>query len=779
MFSRKSFPFILIIFLFLLQYSLAQDKNIEIGQWRTHPSYNATSLIAYDGDKIYASPSKLNYTSGTMFSVDRNSQIDKISKENGLSEYGIAQIGYSENTKILLVAYENGNLDFIKKDGSIINVTDIKIKEVTGLKSANHFFFYQDLCFISYDFGMCIVNLQKMEIKETITKVSNTAGSNTFRAATVVNGVVYVLSDNGIFKSNYNANTNLMDISNWTMLDLPFDFDAGLCKIASFNNSLYVGKSKVGVFKLENNQFSLKLAIDKEGPLMDMSVSNSKLLVTTAYLIFSSNNGEDFPWVLNNGGDFFTSIYDNDNILWASTTRGLVKALSKDKFQSILPNSPKSNLCFKSYYNKTLDELVVLAGGYSQNTEQQNKNQGYYVFKDGIWNSFSFSEKNVVKKTNQFLDIVETIYNPNTEKYYFASYGFGLAELNRKDSSYIFYDTLNSTLGNVFDKGGAGMRQMSLAIEDDKLWVGSYLEPGLNFPLHQFTPVAGKIMKSKSFDLKTTNPFQIVIDSAGLKWFRNRYQGVYAITLYNSKNQQIINLPYDYVSGTTPSTSVNRVYCMELDRKGQMWIGTDKGIAIVSETGTISNYKSGDKAYRPIYEGFPLLYTEQILCIQVDGANRKWVGTNNGVWLLSEDGSEIISRFTIDNSPLPSNKVIDIEIIGTTGEVFFSTEVCLVSYRGGATQPNIDTKGISVFPSPVTPDYAGFISINGLPANESTVKITDEFGTMIYEMKPTGGSAIWNGKNYNGRKAKSGMYLVFTSDKDGTNNFVAKFAIVE
>lgn len=778
MFPRNPFPVILVVFLLLLQNVFAQNKNIEIGHWRTHPSYNATSLLAFDGQKIYASPSKLhNNATGTMFSIDGDGEINKLSKENGLSEFGIAQLGYSENTQVMVVAYENGNIDFIKKDGSINNLSDIKTKEIAGLKSANHLYFYKELCFISYDFGMCIVNLQKLEITETITKISKTPGSNSLRATAIANGTLYVLSDKGIFKSNYSSTTNLMDIGNWSKLDLPFSFDVAQFRIASFNNSLYVGKSKVAVYKYENNQFISKLKLDGLGPLKDMTVSKSQLLVTTVYLILSSKDGDDFPYVLNNGGDFFTALYDNKNTLWASTTRGLVKALSRDTFQSILPNSPQSNICFKSYYNQKLDELVVVAGGYDDNTLQLNNTQGYYVFKEGIWKNFNLREKTA--KNRQFIDIIQAIYNPNTEKYYFASFGFGIAELNPKDSTYIFYDTLNSSINNVFDKGLAGMRVNALELEGNDLWVGTHLDPGVSSSLHLFTQNPGKIMKSKPVNIEGLHPYQILVDSMGLKWIRNRNLSSFPLTVYNSKTNQVINLPYDYLSGTTASTSISRVYSMELDRKGQMWVGTDKGIAIISETANIGNYKAGNKAYRPIFDGFPLLYTEQILCIQVDGANRKWVGTNNGVWLLSEDGSEVINRFTVENSPLPLNKIIDIEIMGSTGEVFFSTDVCLVSYRGTATLPNAETSGICIFPSPVPPDYGGLVSISCLPANECTVKITDEVGTMVHEMKSTGGSAIWNGKNYSGSKAKSGMYLVFTSDKDGKNNFVGKFAIVE
>ncbi len=778
MFPYNPLKFIILPLLFFSGALVAQDKNIPIGQWRTHSSFNATSLLAYDGDKVYAAPSKRNSnTVGTFFSIDKDGEIKTYSKEDGLSEYGVAQLGYSENAQVLVVAYENGNLDFIKKDGSIINLNDIKTKEVNGLKTANHLFFYQDLCIISYDFGICVLDLKKFEVKETISKISNTTGGSKIRETAIANGRLYAISDLGIFSASFSATTNLMDVNNWSMLALPFDYDAAQNHITSFKNQLFIGQSRKAIYRLEGSQLTSKLSISNLGPLNNLSVSQSQLQVTTAYQIINSVDGDNFSGVLFKGGDFFSTVYDKSNSLWATTIHGLVKSISKDSVVKVLPNSPYNNSSFKSYYNPILDEMVVVAGAFNPNSNQADNVYGYYVFKDGQWSSFSFP----IPKPNRpkFIDIVEVVYHPTNKRYYFASFGWGMAELNPIDSSYIFYDTLNSSFKNVFKPGLNGMRVNALAVEDEKLWVGTHVELYNDLPMHLFTPNSGQKLKSKSIEISNACPYQIIVDSSSYKWIRHRYGSTYALSVYDSKTLKTINLPMEYLSGTSASTQIGRVFCMELDRKGQMWVGTDKGIAIISETSTIFNYKSGNKAYRPIYEGFPLLYTEQILSIQVDGANRKWIGTNNGVWLLSEDGSEVISRFTTDNSPLLSNKVSDIEIMGSTGEVFFSTEIGLISYRGSSTLPNAETSGIKIFPSPVTPDYLGLISINGLPSSECTVKITDEFGGMIHELKSTGGSAIWNGKNYNGGKAKSGMYLVFTADKDGTKNFVGKFAIVE
>ena len=173
-----------------------------------------------------------------------------------------------------------------------------------------------------------------------------------------------------------------------------------------------------------------------------------------------------------------------------------------------------------------------------------------------------------------------------------------------------------------------------------------------------------------------------------------------------------------------------------------------------------------------------MLEGQQVNDIEIDGANRKWFATNNsGVVVTSENGTEEIHHFTSENSPLFSNKVIDIEMNDVTGEVFFATEKGLMSLRSESTQGNTDFSEVLVFPNPVKPDYSGPITIKGL-ITDAVVKITDISGNLIYETVALGGQAVWDGKSFDGQKAHTGVYLVFCSDKDGAMSHVTKLLFV-
>jgi hypothetical protein len=63
-------------------------------------------------------------------------------------------------------------------------------------------------------------------------------------------------------------------------------------------------------------------------------------------------------------------------------------------------------------------------------------------------------------------------------------------------------------------------------------------------------------------------------------------------------------------------------------------------------------------------------------------------------------------------------------------------------------------------------------------ADNADVKITELNGRLVYETISLGGQAIWNGYNYKGQKASSGIYLVFVKDPSGAENLVTKIVII-
>ena len=82
-----------------------------------------------------------------------------------------------------------------------------------------------------------------------------------------------------------------------------------------------------------------------------------------------------------------------------------------------------------------------------------------------------------------------------------------------------------------------------------------------------------------------------------------------------------------------------------------------------------------------------------------------------------------------------------------------------------------------VFPNPVPPGYGGRIAIRGL-VNNAIVKITEMDGRLVYQTMALGGQAIWDCKDYKGRRISSGVYLVLVSDEGRKENLATKIVFI-
>jgi hypothetical protein len=226
--------------------------------------------------------------------------------------------------------------------------------------------------------------------------------------------------------------------------------------------------------------------------------------------------------------------------------------------------------------------------------------------------------------------------------------------------------------------------------------------------------------------------------------------------------------------GGLPNNSVN---AMAKDMDGHIWIGTTEGVVVFYDPGSVFTNSYPD-ASCPIIDGFCLLRDQKVTGIAVDGANRKWISTENGVYLISADGTEQLNHFTEANSPLFDDEVKDIAIDQSTGEVFIGTNKGLMSYMGEATGGKENSDQLIVSPNPVPSTYDGVISISGSVA-EASVRITTVSGRLVKELESFGGQTIWDGTDVYGNRVRPGIYLVMLATADGESPGITKIAILD
>ena len=233
------------------------------------------------------------------------------------------------------------------------------------------------------------------------------------------------------------------------------------------------------------------------------------------------------------------------------------------------------------------------------------------------------------------------------------------------------------------------------------------------------------------------------------------------------------------------STLVTPSYCYTEDLSGNVWVGTENGVMEFRNLNTL--FSAGYSIRRPKiarndgtnYADF-LLDGQRVNAIVVDGANRKWIGTNaSGLLLMSEDGTEKIAHFTEGNSPLVSNQINSLMLNQETGELFVATDKGLMSYKTNAVISEKSLEKIKIFPNPVRENFTGMITIDGL-MDGTYVKITDEAGNLVYRTKSNGGRATWDGRNFSGHLVVAGVYFVLgTVEIEGeTKSGIGKFLLM-
>lgn len=760
---------ITLIILTLIAHTSAKAQ-IAIGTWRDHLPFHKTIQITDAGDKMFCC------TGEAIFSYDKDdSSLEKVSKVNGLSDVGISSINYDSSTDALLIGYTNGNIDLIKNN-SIYNIADIKRKQITGAdKRINNILFIDDFAYLSCGFGMVVVDIDKIEIKDTYFIGENSSRIAIFEIAFDGTNLI-AATEEGIYRGEIN-NPNLVDFNNWKKDSTINNFDGQFDAITIFNNKIYVNfddNSNDTIFVYDNNKWDY-LDTSLSSNHFSLAANDKNLIITapeTVYILSSNESIQkiELPWGLS-GND---AIPGNPNEIWmADKSSGLVRIANNAETQYNIyrPNGPRTKFVFNlsAHHN----QLWVAPSGYKGSFVGSFKDAEAYSFIDETW------EYNPLTEAGSMQDVAQVLINPlDPDEIYLGTWGYGIVKLYKNEVASVYNDN-NSTLQNIPGQTSGYIRINGMALDsENNLWVSNL---GAPFPLSvKKNDNTWKSFKFSSISNKQTG--EIIITQNNHKWIAlEDGQGIFVFddnaTIDDGSDDQTKLFGVNDENGNTIS---NEIASIAEDKEGTIWVGTNQGIAAYFNP---ENVFSGNNFYaqRIIIDldgtAQYLLETETVTAIAIDGANRKWFGTQSaGVFLMSEDGTEQILNFSANNSPLLSNNIIDIAIDHQTGEVYFGTEAGIISYRGTSTAGEEIHSEVYAYPNPVRKDYDGLIGIKGLVTN-ANVKITDINGNIVYETTADGGQAVWNARDFSGNRVRTGIYLVFITDEEGEQTHVTKILV--
>jgi ligand-binding sensor domain-containing protein len=731
-------------------FSLGQ--HIGVGQWRMHLPFNNPLGIEFAGPYVY-SWSKYGF-----YRYDRQKkELEVLSKINGFTDFQVSAMKYNSALGVMFIAYDNSNIDLLWDDQTIESVVDIYQASVNGSKQINEICFYGDYAFLSCGFGIHVYDLKRKESSATYYSSQFTNVND----AVVSGGRIYAATDVGIFSAPLPSSGISVSPSSWQMEK------AGSALFVDHENENLYSVVDSMLFKYDGASWQ---QIGPEDDYRAMVQQDNKLLITTdsGYTVYEQMQASFFPL---EGTRY--SLRDEKGELWyASVGYGVIHVRPDGNLDFIFPEGPHSNLSGKML---SRGGKLWVAGGkmleYGGATYTYN---GFYLFEDGRWyNSIGQN----IPYVDTIFDIHALAKDPNSDDIWMAGLLQGVFRLRGREVL-AFYNASNSPLSLNNPENVT-----ALAFDKSKnLWVGNF---SAATPLLVKTP--GGIWDSFSLG-SAQKVLDIVIDRNNKKWIRySGSLGVNAGIVVYDDNYTPLDKSDDsgprILSAAAGSGGLpdNQVNCITMDRTGQIWVGTAKGLAVFFSPGNILSNSPSD-ARQIVLEGDDgnlgyLLGDESITAILVDGGNRKWIASRSGLWLVSADGQQVLSHFNAENSPLLSNNILEMALVEETGELFIATDKGLISYRTASSEGGDGHGNVKVFPNPVRPEYDGLINISGLPEN-AYVKITDISGNLIYETRSEGGTASWDGRNFSGRKASTGVYLVFSSNRDASDTYVSKILFI-
>lgn len=458
-------------------------------------------------------------------------------------------------------------------------------------------------------------------------------------------------------------------------------------------------------------------------------------------------------------------------VWFADQSRGFkyIENVTAENCREVSYNSPFSHHVKEITIGN--DELWIASGNLNPTFSPLFRADGIFRLKEGRWTEYGRRAGGLEGK--EVWDFMDVAIHPQNGTVYAAAFIEGLIEFD--GDNFTIYDDSNSSLNNAIGDENR-TRVSGLAFDDqNNLWVSNY---SAERPLSVRTSEGEWQSFSTASGCQSQNTLlDIVVDPFGYKWIVTASNNA-GILIYDS-GTDLLDPSDDRCRLLTSSNTelpTNQVNTITLDNDGSIWVGTSEGVAVSQG---FDPFDANFNFFLPKTDQDAnnlglLLKSEEVRTIAVDGANRKWFGTSSGIFVQSPDGTEQLARFTIDNSPLFDNTILDIEIEPESGEVFIGTTKGLLSYKGEATEGgSFNRSDAYAYPNPVRPEYQGPIAIKGL-ATDANVKITDVHGQLIFETTALGGQAIWNGNNYNGTRAKAGVYLVFAT----SNNTFQPDAIV-
>jgi hypothetical protein len=769
------------LLLYLLSFFCIEARaqaNIPLDSWRTHFSYHGVFKLAEAGDRIYAA--------GTygLFYFDRSeSSTVQLSALQGLSDAGIRTMAYQAGnggTASLLIAYHHADIDLLQ-GGEIYNIRALRDAALPGDRQVYNILFQESLAYLATDYGISVLDLQSRQLRESYFNLGPAGEPSAIYQLAVWKDSLFAATSQGLM-ANALRGANLADFNSWKHFSAEGPLrEASVRTLEATQAGLFAGSNGEGLYQYEAGEWLLT-SFTTDQSFRDLQhAEGAELLISLeeAVHLFNPLAGSSRQVSHPLMEDPYQALTDADGNYWiADGVNGLLSNFESD-FRAYIPAGPLADLPVALHAAN--EELIAVYGRHLEENVAPGPApgeavSGFSLFRNGSWHNFRPGISSGMPPVADFTDVA---WNSLNQKYYFSSSAGGLIEWDPaagvpaagRPAAEAFRHFISGREGVSLEADSDGKTPVRAVSVDEagQVWM---LQPIVEAPLHRYNPTDNSWHSFLHDEALAATAQQLMLLPNDDKWLR--LAGAGGILVFNEEEQSSRRLTHTVNEGGLYNPEVKS---MALDLEGQVWVGLQQGVNYFANPFIVLQNTPVNAAF-PVYERGRLLNGEEVTALAVDGGNRKWIGTPNGLWVFGDYGDTLHHHFTTANSPLPDNHILDIAIEQKGGEVFISTRKGIVSYRAAATEAGFQhASAIKVFPNPVYPGYEGKVGISGL-VRDAIIKITDVSGRLVKELAAEGGTASWDVTDMRGRRPATGVYLIFSASADGSETLVGKVALV-
>ena len=755
----------LILTLVLIVAHSAFAQALKPGEWRTYTSMRQVQALALSSDSIHA----WAVTSGGAFRVnvrDVTEPIFALRTTDGLTENDLTAVA-SDNNGNVFFGGRTGGFDVLNESTGTVRQLGSDIRN-SGypIKTINSIAVSGDTIYLATGYGLSVfISGNPGYFGTTINHLGSFPLQDSIRQVVLAGGYIYAAMQEGLAYAP--VASDLSNGNNWTTLP----DSVPILALAVFNETIYAGTTR-GLFALSADRqtytttgFPNTVSIDRL-----VTSSDSLFVLDGSGTVYSTHDLQHFAVQSPDSivGSTVTAILPAPYIplVLGSSANGVAFYSGDILHTNLFPEGPVTNYVFDLHFSSSTDRLYGV-----------NLSDGFELFQpnDDSWQTY-VSGVDVPNSNYQhvFYDSIRNVT-------WLSTHGDGLFRVKDLGSIAPVWTDINDQNGGLpitikphYIVAGAGALTASSAFMITTWAQGlnglSITSDGTSFTNYRLALTSsdpGGL--GQSFGCVTQ-------DQDGNFWVgteRNITPSPYGVFWVRASDHAFGSIQGG--SGSQLSSPV--VNAILTDQDDGIWCGTEGGVQIISNPYAVDSDPNPQFFIRTV----PLLTGQIVHTMAVDGVGNKWIGTENGIFVVSPDGSGSITQYTTGNSPLVDNIINAIAIDTKRGEAYAATPSGISRFSTIFKQGNPDYSTIRVYPNPVvqSSDYAPPIYIEGLVAG-STVKVFTLNGKLIATINGTtlGSTVVWSGRDDLGRQVPSGMYLVSATSPQSGGNGEAKVVIV-